>query len=44
MTLFQFVLSKATSFAPFAALSTLLQFHSVVLFQVIFGLPLFLAP
>lgn len=46
MMRFHLVLSKASSFAPFAPLSTLLQFHSVVLFQVIviIGLPLFLAP
>lgn len=44
MMLFHLVLSKASSFAPFAAFSIFLQFRSVVLFQVILGLPLFLAP
>jgi len=44
MMLFHLVLSKASSCAPYAALFSLLQFHSVVLFQAIIGLPLFLAP
>ena len=43
MMLFHLVLSKASSFASFAALSTLLQYH-YVLFQAILGLPLFLSP
>lgn len=42
--LFHLFLFKTSSFATFAALSNLLHFHSVVLFQVIIGLPLFLVP